>query len=434
MDTRDLRNLLHNQSSDTSLNSQGMWEYARQRRSARQRIAAVTAVAVFAVGAGVGALYLNGLSSRHSPDVLTVPSVKPSEVPSAAPEGAPSSTPSTASTEATTGSEPTTSTGEAPPKPGEEPKCVLPMPQSWHAAFEAEPAFDDEDTVALLAPAVRLRSVTTGEETATLSVESTQDGETVIDENVDISRGQPRTDGRFVVYQRPGNQIMVWDRQAGAASQPVEIPGVSEATTTYGVSMGQLWVTVGKVTPNSGDPTFYDARLYHVDLKAGTQATLVLENQTFEPLPPVNGDGQVGFVDKGAVFIDPDGRMTPVLEGDVDRSVMDRDGDLTVLVESGETGGVFLHHPSWGEPVQMKNWWIDTYGGLAGDWMVPEARRIHNLRTQATLEDTSQDNVQYNIVWGETAMLVRTTQAQDGSNGVSAIALSDLPQEDLTCK
>lgn len=434
MDTRDLRNLLHDQSSATSLNSQGVWEYAQRQRSARQRMAAVTAVAVFAVGAGVGALYLNGLSSRQSPDVLTVPSVKPSEATSAAPEGSPSSTPSTASAEATAGSEQIPSTQEAPPKPGEEPRCVLPMPQSWHEAFEAQPAFADEETVALLAPAVRLRSVATGAETVTLSVESTKDGETVIDQNVDTSRGQPRTDGRFVVYQRPGNQIMVWDRQAGSASQPVEIPGASDATITYGVSKGQLWVAVGNVTPNSGDPVFTDARLYHVDIQAGTEAKLVLENQTFEPLPPVNGDGQVGFVGKGAVIVDPDGGMTPVLEGDVERSVLDRDGDLTVLVEGDEVGGIFLHHPSWGEPVHMNNWWVDTYGGLAGDWMVPEAHRIHNLRTRATIEDTSAANLRYNIVWGETPMLVRTTQVQDGSNAVSAIALSELPQEDLTCR
>ncbi|RRD46553.1 hypothetical protein [Arachnia propionica] len=90
MDTRDLRDVLHGQSGRTSLTPQAVWEYAQQRRNLRQRIVVVTVVAVFALVAGIAALYLNGLSSRHSPQIVTVPAA-------------------------------------VPPTPGVQPSCVLPM-------------------------------------------------------------------------------------------------------------------------------------------------------------------------------------------------------------------------------------------------------------------------------------------------------------------
>lgn len=77
MDTRDLRHVLHGQSGRTSLTPQAVWEYTQQRRNLRQRIVVVTVVAVFALVAGIAALYLNGLSSRHSPQIVTVPAAVP---------------------------------------------------------------------------------------------------------------------------------------------------------------------------------------------------------------------------------------------------------------------------------------------------------------------------------------------------------------------
>ncbi|MDO5084372.1 MAG: hypothetical protein Q4D89_13375 [Arachnia propionica] len=436
MDTKDLKNLLQNQSSDTSLTPQGVWHYTRRRKRARQRIATVTAVAALTVGIGLGAVYLGSSARNQRPEILTVPST---------PEPSPTTTPTTteqASTEPTSAKPSTTASSEeehpdeTPPKPGAEPKCVLPMPQSWLNAFEAETAVSSDETVAFVERGTRVKLVQGKKDTGTLSLVSTGGKETLIDDQVDTVQFHPVTDGRFVVYPDTNGRVMVWDRTSGAESQPIDFLPADGAGRSLSISNGRLWISSGEVTPNSGDPVFTEASLHVVDLNAGLKAELVLENQKFQPLTALDGRGQVHLVDGGTRFVDPDGTMEPVVKGYPQYGAEGRTGQILALSDGSEASGVWLHHSGWGEPVQMVEEGAGSYGGVAGEWLASD-NRLHNLFTDAAFEDRdAKHSYTFTVPARGEVLISQHTASEKLSDDimVRTIPLSDLPEEDVTCR
>ena len=432
MDTNDLKNLLQNQSSTTSLTPQGVWNYTRKRKRARQRMAAVTAVVALTVGIGLGAVYLGSASRSQHPDILTVPST-----PESSATTTPTATAPTATAQPTQTSFEEEHPDETPPKPGAEPKCVLPIPQSWLDAFEAQPAVSSDETVAFVERGTRVKLVERPDGTATLSLETSGGKETLIDEQVDTSQGnRPVTDGRFVVYPGAGGQMMVWDRTSGAARQPIEITPAAGQGRNVSISNGQLWVATGKTTANSGDPVLTEASLHVVDLHAGLKAQPVLENQRFEPLPALDGRGQVRFVDEGTMFVDPDGTMEPVVKGYPQYGAEGRTGQILALSDGSEASGLWLHHSGWGEPVQMVEEGTGSYGGIAAEWLAND-NRLHNLFTDAAFEDgDTKHSYTFTVLSRGEVMLNQYTSSQNVEDDimVKSVPLSDLPEEEVTCR
>ncbi|MDO5067317.1 MAG: hypothetical protein Q4D96_08575 [Propionibacteriaceae bacterium] len=432
MDTKDLKNLLQSQSGDTSLTPQSVWNHAQGRKRARQRMATVTVVAALTVGVGAGAVYLNSLSNAQHPEILTVPST-PEVTPTPSSEQAPSAAPSEEPTTAPSQEE---HADETPPKPSAEPKCVITMPQSWVSAFEAETAVSAEETISFVDRGTRVKLKQGKDDTGTLSLVSADGKETLIDDHVDTAQSLPVTDGRFVVYPDTNGRLMVWDRTNGAESQPIDFLPADGAGRSLSISNGKLWISSGEITPNSGDPVFTKASLHVVDLHSGTKAESVLENQKFEPLTALDGRGQVRFLDKGAMFVDPNGTMTPVFEGSTEYNVEGRIGQILALSDGSEASGIWLHHLGWGEPVMMVDEGTGSYGGVAEQWLASD-NRLYNLYTQAAVEDGNpRHTYQFTVLAQGRVMLNQSISGENFSDDVKvrSIPLSELPEEDFTCK
>lgn len=440
MDTRELKNLLQEQPSTTSLTPQSVWNYTCVRRRARQRVATVVTVVALTVGTGLGAVYLNSLSREQRPEIATVPSTpEGSGATQSATEPVPVEESSAAGEQSVEPVEPAPGDehpDETPPKPGPEPKCVLPMPKSWLDAFEAETAVSSEETVEFLDRGTRVKLVKGDGEIGILSLESANGQETVIDEGVDTTVSGPITDGRFVVYRWENGQLMVWDwKDATNSIKQIEIAmGPSNAMS---ISNGQLWVTTGKTTPNSGDPVFSEASLYHVNLNSGTSAERVLQGEKFEPLRSLDGRGQVRFMDDRKVrFVDPDGTTEPVVKGYPEYHAVARTGQILVLTEGSEHGPVSLYHSGWGEPIEMIEEGAGSYGGVAEEWLADD-NRLHNLFSGVTLEDSNpKHNYGFTVPHRGEVMVTQYTSAETLAEDTMAksIPLSQLPQEDFTCK
>lgn len=435
MDTNDLKNLLRNQSNDTSLTPQGLWEHARRRQRARQRITAVTAVAVLAVGAGVGFTYLGALAPGPHVNILTTPSAQPA-IPSSSPTS-PSKPPSDTPTP------PPDRPLPAPPRPGSEPKCVVPMPQSWLDAFDAVEPMTGRNAFATFGKGTQLRFGYTGDKQVSLIWESPQTGKLTISDQLNPDTPEAATDGRFVVYQTAEGQLMVWDRESVSdRSNPnynksTPIPGAkfTNRPLTYRVSDGRLWMAVGNQHGRAGDLLIPGANLHYVDLENGTELKLAVENKDMNLLPPLKDRAQVEFND-GVALVGTDGREAPALPNQQNRYVWSHSGDVLSLVAPGdENMSLVLHHPSWGEPVAMRNPDGGDFGTLGGNWILTGPARFYDLRSQVAMEHKGGKHQYSFATWrGEVVLSQSVDDEERGELTVKAIPLAELPALNLSCE